>query len=105
MKQEELLAYLKGACNGRQHTVRGAELEKALNLNGTDLRKLVNRLRRDGVPVGSSRSGYFYARTAGEVYGTIRQLRGLEAALEKFEEPPEAPAETQRSGFGREGGE
>ncbi len=101
MKQEELLAYLKGACNGRQHTVRGAELEKALSLSGTDLRKLVNRLRRSGVPIASSRSGYFYARTAGEIYSTIRQLRlmvrgleaairGLENALEKFEEQPEA---------------
>lgn len=97
MKQEQLLAYLKGVCNGRQRTVRGAELEKALNISGTDLRKLVNRLRRSGVPVGSSRNGYFYARTAGEVYTTIRQLRlmvrgleaairGLESALEKFQE-------------------
>lgn len=97
MKQEQLLAYLKGACAGRRLTVPGAELEQVLHLSGTDLRKLVNRMRRNGVPIGSSREGYFYARTAGEVYATIRQLqamvRGLEAAigglesvLERFED-------------------
>lgn len=62
-----------------------------------DERKLVNRLRRRGVPIASDRRGYFYAATAGEVYATIRQLRqmagglekaiaGLEAALERFGE-------------------
>ncbi len=97
MQKEQLLAYLKGACTGRRYTVKSAELEQVLHLSGTDLRKLVNRLRRDGVPIGSSRNGYFYARTAGEVYATIRQLqtmvrgleaaiRGLEVALEQFEE-------------------
>lgn len=94
MKKEELTAYLKGACGGRRYTVKGAELEYVLHISGTDLRKLVNRLRRDGVPIASSRDGYFYARTAGEVYATIRQMvqgleaaiRGLETALENFEE-------------------
>ena len=61
------------------------------------LRKLVNRLRRQGVPIASDRQGYFYAATAGEVYTTIRQLQqmvnglqkaiaGLEGSLEKFGE-------------------
>ena len=42
-----------------------------------------------GFPVGSSRTGYFCAITAGEVYSTIRQLRqmaaGLEAAIQGLE--------------------
>ena len=97
MREEQLLSYLKGACPGRKYRVGGAELEKVLHLSGTDLRKLVNRLRRGGVPIASDRNGYFYAVTAGEVYTTIRQLRqmanglekaiaGLEDALEKFSE-------------------
>ena len=49
----------------------------------------MNRLRREGVPIGSSADGYFYAVTAGEVYATIRQLRtmaaGLEAAISGLE--------------------
>lgn len=95
MREETLLAYLKGACAGQRYTVKGAELEQVLEISGTDLRKLVNRLRKKGVPIGSSKAGYFYAETAGEVYATIRQLqamvrglegaiRGLEDALERF---------------------
>ena len=91
------MAYLKGACPGRRYRVGGTELQRALGLSGTDLRKLVNRLRRRGVPIASDRSGYFYAVTAGEVYGTIRQLKqmarglekaiaGLEGSLESFEQ-------------------
>lgn len=97
MREERLLSYLRGACPGRKYRVSGVELERALGLSGTDLRRLVNRLRRKSVPIASDRQGYFYAATAGEVYTTIRQLRqmvtglekaiaGLESSLEKFGE-------------------
>ena len=96
-REEQLKAYLRTACYGRQHTVSGVVLERTLCLSGTDLRKLVNRLRRKGAPIASSRTGYYYAATAMEVYSTIRQLRqmtdglekassGLESALEQFGE-------------------
>lgn len=90
MREEKLLSYLKSTCTGRAQRVSGAELERVLGISGTDLRKLVNRLRRKGIPIGSDRSGYFYAATAGEVYSTIRQLRrmtdGLEAAIRGLED-------------------
>ena len=98
MREEKLKAYLKGACVGRKYRVSGAELEQVLGINGTDLRKLVNRLRRKAVPIASSREGYFYASNAAELYSTIRQLKemragldaaicGLEQAMETFTEP------------------
>ena len=83
MREERLLNYLKGACPGRKYRVSGADLERALGISGADLRKLVNRFRRQGIPIGSDRQGYFYAATAGEVYTTIRQLRQMVAGLEK----------------------
>lgn len=97
MKEKRILSYLKGACPGRKYRVSGSELERALGLSGSELRRLVNHLRQKGVPIASDRRGYFYAVTAGEVYTTIRQLRqmmtglekaiaGLEAALEGFGE-------------------
>ncbi len=97
MREEQVSAYLKGACPGRRYRASGSELETVLGVSGTDLRKLVNRLRQQGVPIASDRRGYFYAVTAGEVYSTIRQLRqmaegleraiaGLEGALEHFSE-------------------
>ena len=66
MRDEQLLAYLKGSCSGRKNRVGGTELEQTLHVSGTDLRKLVNQLRRKTHPIASDRSGYFYATTAGE---------------------------------------
>ena len=79
MRDEQLLAYLKGSCSGRKNRVGGTELERTLHVSGTDLRKLVNQLRRKTHPIASDRSGYFYATTAGEVYDTIRQLKRMAA--------------------------
>ena len=64
MREEKLLNYLKGACTGRKYRASSAELEAVLGISGTDLRKLVNRMRRKGIPIGSDRWGYFYATTA-----------------------------------------
>ena len=97
MNDETLRAYLKTNCNGKSRLIAGSALEQQLHINGSDLRKRISRLRRKGVPIASSREGYFYAATAGEVYATIRLLRemaeglessihGLEAALEAFGE-------------------
>lgn len=97
MNAEGLKNHLKDNYSGRKRTVSGAVLERELHMSGNELRRQVNRLRRQGIPIASSRAGYFYALTAGEVYGTIRQLRqmvqgleaavcGLEQALEKFGE-------------------
>ena len=95
MKEEQLLIYLKANCAGRKNIRKSAHLEQALHISGNELRRLVHRLRKRGVPIASSPDGYFYAVTAGEVYSTIRQLkrmasgleaavRGLEDALEEF---------------------
>ena len=95
MKEEQLLEYLKANCAGRKNIRKSVHLEQALRISGNELRRLVHRLRKRGVPSASSPDGYFYAVTAGEVYSTIRQLkrmasgleaavRGLEDALEKF---------------------
>ena len=89
-REELLVEYLRVACPGRRMTVQGDELEAAMQLSANELRRKINRLRRKGVPIGSSRYGYFYAVTAGEVYATIRRLRtmvrGLEAAIQGLEE-------------------
>lgn len=115
MKEEQLTAYLKGAYKGRQSTIKSVELERVLHMSGTDLRKLVNKLRRKSVPICSGRDGYFYAKNAGDILRTIRKLKimikglqaavdGLIAALDKFEETP--PAEfPQTVNEGEKGGE
>ena len=104
MREEKLLNYLKEACTGRKYRASGAELEAALGISGTDLRKLVNQLRRKTHPIASDRSGYFYATTAGEVYDTIRQLKrmaaGLEAAINGLERSMDRFREDEEAGHG-----
>lgn len=90
MREEKLKIYLKDFCYGREHAQTSSELEKNLHLSGNDLRMLVHRLRRKGVPIGSGQEGYFYAATALEIYTTVRQLqgmvKGLEAAIKGLEQ-------------------
>ena len=90
MGKQHLLNFLQSFCVGREGRISSAELERTIGISATELRKQVNRLRRDGIPVASDRQGYFYAETAGEVYTTIRQLRsmirGLEAAIQGLEQ-------------------
>ena len=104
MREEKLLSYLKGACTGRRYSASSAALEAAIGISGTDLRKLVNRMRRKGVPIGSDRCGYFYATNASEVYDTIRQLKqmvsGLEAAISGLERSMERFREHGEAGHG-----
>ena len=95
MASEQLRIYLKGNCLGRKKAVKSPELEQTMGVSGNELRRQVNRLRRQKVPICSGPEGYFYARNAGEIYATIHSLKvmivgleqavdGLEAALENF---------------------
>ena len=83
-KEEQLLAYLKGACFGRQHAVPGRRLRDILGISESRLHEMGNYLRQEGNPMGSGKEGYFYTRTFGEALETeehlARMIHGLEAA-------------------------
>ena len=82
MKENLLLSYLKQVCYGRKNTHKSSHIERALDMSGTELRKMVHRMRKKGIPIASGRDGYFYAANAGELYATIRQLQGMERGLQ-----------------------
>ena len=117
MTNEQLCGYLAENCLGRHGTIGGRKLAGKMGVSENELRRRVNRLRQQGVPIASSRAGYFYAATAGEVYATIRSLRGmasgleaaitgLEKALERFGDShpaPSAEAPAVRQSKGGEG--
>ena len=67
--------YLKTYHKGAQSVISSRELEAAFHIRGPDLRRLINSLRGDGIPICSSDSGYYYAGTEEELQRTIRQLR------------------------------
>lgn len=96
MTTDNLIAkHLKEYHRGELRVVPSRELEAAFQICGPDLRRTINCLRGDGIPICSSDSGYYYADTEEELRRTIRQLRsrikkiahaerGLTKALEQF---------------------
>lgn len=90
MNKEKVRGYLESLCKGKKKLISSSDLESATGLSGNEVRKQINRLRREGIPIASNRYGYFYAETAAEVYATIRNLekmrRGLDAAIRGLEE-------------------
>lgn len=96
MESETIIAeHLKAYHCGESAAVSSRELEYAFRIRGPDLRRAVNHLRGDGIPICSTDKGYFYASTEQELLRTVRQLRsrirkiayaerGLTKALEEF---------------------
>lgn len=89
MTKETVARYLENGCKGHKNVVSSRELERALGISGNELRRKINRLRQEAVPIATNRWGYYYAETAAEVYATIRGLekmrRGLDAAISGLE--------------------
>lgn len=96
MEKNRLAEYLERYHLGALNAATSRELECAFGVRGIEVRHLVNGLRRDGIPIASSGSGYFYAATEQEVRATIAHLtnrisgiaaaiRGLNRSLEQFD--------------------
>ena len=84
--QKELLAeHLRRYHPGALCAATSRELERTFSIKGTELRQLVNQLRRAGIPIASNSSGYFYAATEQEVRATIghltRRISGIAAPI------------------------
>ena len=96
MEDKYLAEHLRQYHLGEAGAVTSRELEIAFSVRGKEVRDAVNRLRRKGVPIASSSSGYFYAAAEQEVRATIAHMthrisgiaaaiRGLNQSLEKFD--------------------
>ena len=95
MTKETFALYLENGFKGHRNVISSRELER-VGISRNELRRRVNRLRQDTVPIAADQRGYYFAETAAEVYDTIRGLQkmrsglnaaisGLERALEKFD--------------------
>ena len=67
MEKERLAEYLEQYHMGALNAATSRELELTFGIKGIQVRHMVNALRRDGVPIASNGSGYFYAATDQEV--------------------------------------
>ena len=93
MEKERLAEHLERYHSGASNAATSRELECAFGIKGKELRDAVNALRREGVPIASNGSGYFYAATEQEVRATIAHriggiaaaIRGLTRSLDVFD--------------------
>lgn len=69
MTKEIVALYLENGFKGRRNVISSRELERVLGISGNELRRRVNRLRQDTVPIAADQRGYYFAETAAEVYG------------------------------------
>ena len=85
MEKERLAEYLEQYHMGALNAATSRELECAFRMRGSELRREINALRGDGIPIASNGSGYFYAATDQEVRATIahltRRISGIAAAI------------------------
>ena len=81
MQKEQLAEHLRRYHHGEEHAIISRTLEHTFSVSGKELRDLINALRREGIPIASDQSGYFYAKTEAEVRMTIRHMRNRIAGI------------------------
>lgn len=60
---------------GRESALTSRELERLTNLDGRSVRLLIERERREGVPILSGHNGYFLPGSEAEKAACVRSLR------------------------------
>lgn len=60
---------------GRGSAITARELERLTNLDGRSVRLLIERERREGVPILSGHNGYFLPGSEAEKAACVRSLR------------------------------
>lgn len=73
---DDLKIYLQQHYRGKENAVKSNILESQFGCKGADIRRMVNDLRCQGVPICSGRTGYYYAADKNEVASTVANLNG-----------------------------
>ena len=79
---------------GRRKAITSKEIENDFQCKGTEVRKIVNELRSNGVPICSLPIGYYYAETKSEIKDTLAHL---ESRIKKIEKAKEGMEETLKT--------
>lgn len=72
--ENQVLEFLKQYHTGRENAAQSYEIERAFQIRGSDVRKVINSLRCEGQPICSDQNGYYYAACESELNLTVRQL-------------------------------
>ena len=76
-KRSAVCEYLRKYHRGKQNAIYSRELQRLFCLNERSVRRIVNKLRKDGVPICSSQAGYYYASNQSEINETVCWLNEM----------------------------
>lgn len=82
-KSTDLIEYLQENHTEELNAVGARELSTLFNITQRGLRTLVTELRKEGYPVCSSNSGYWYSEDEEDIRKTVARM---EAQMEKMEQ-------------------
>ena len=83
MECATICSYLKRNHNSRSTAALSKQLEAAFSCKGTEIRKCINTLRSNGIPICSCVDGYFYSDNAEDISQTVDQLHSRISKIEK----------------------
>ena len=79
---EVLAEYLKDNHIGIENRIYGKQLAVMFNVDGTEIRRLVNEARSEGIPICSCDKGYFYSELPSDILKTVNSLTGRIAKMQ-----------------------
>ena len=68
------LEYMKQNHRGKRNSASSVYLQNELGVSGRTIRRLVNQLRNNGLPICSDENGYYYATDKSELICCIHQM-------------------------------
>ena len=72
--EQALCEYLERYHLGENEPASSKKLEAVFHIKGSELRRIVNNLRCQSIPICSNVAGYFYAAKQEELNATVAQL-------------------------------
>ena len=76
-KRTAICEYLRKHHTGKSKAVYSRELQRLFCIDGRNLRRKISSLRRDGFPICSDETGYYYADNQKEINATVCRMNEL----------------------------
>lgn len=67
----------------RENVIDSVQLAKRFDIKRIDVRNIVNKARSEGVPICSSRHGYYFSIDPADIQKTVNSLSGRVRAMNK----------------------
>ena len=76
-KKTLICEYLRKHHTGKNKAIYSRELQRLFCIDGRNLRRKISSLRKDGIPICSDETGYYYANDQKEINATVCRMNGL----------------------------